>query len=210
MPRMRSVVAAGAVLALVASACGGGGGKHRAAKVNAASCLGGTIFGSGSTFVDGLVERWIKDYEARCRSATVKYQAVGSQVGIQQLTAAGVDFGASDAVLTADQEKAAHAKGGDVLHMPWSGGGVAVEFHLPGVKTLNLTADTLEGIFSGAITRWDDSALAADNPGVTLPATGIHVVYRSDDNPLVNCRLWQSCAVSPLHGVELSIREVNY
>ncbi|MBV8296356.1 MAG: substrate-binding domain-containing protein, partial [Acidimicrobiia bacterium] len=129
------------------------------------------------------VNRWIKDYEGHCRGAAVSYRAAGSSTGVAQLTSGSVDFGATDAVLTADQEQAADAKNGSVVHVPWSGGGVAVEYHLPNNASLHLTSDSLVGIFSGAITDWADPRLTADNPGAKLPAGPIHVLYRSDDNP---------------------------
>ncbi len=47
---------------------------------------------------------------------------------------------------------------------------------------LNLSPETIAGIFSGAITTWNDPAIAADNPGATLPATAITPVNRSDES----------------------------
>jgi phosphate transport system substrate-binding protein len=173
----------GLALTLIASACSHGSAKHRAAKVKSGSCPAGTMTGAGSTVLDTLVQRWIKDYRTRCKDASVTYQPVGTQAGIQQLSAGTVTFAATDAALTADQEQAAGAKGGQVLHVPWAGDGVAIAYHLSGVKSLNLSAATLAGIFSGAITQWNDPKFQADNDGVTLPATPVHVVYRSDDNP---------------------------
>ncbi len=57
---------------------------------------------------------------------------------------------------------------------------ITVSYNLPSVATLKLDAVTLAKIFEASITTWNDPAIAADNPGVTLPATDIAVVHRSD------------------------------
>jgi phosphate transport system substrate-binding protein len=79
-----------------------------------------------------------------------------------------------------DEEALAKAKVGDVLHIPWSAGGIAVEYNLKGVSELKLTPDAVAGIFAGKITKWDDAAIKASNSGATLPSTAIQVVHRSD------------------------------
>jgi phosphate transport system substrate-binding protein len=170
-------------LALLVSACSGGSSKHRTARVKSGSCPAGTITGAGSEVLDTLVQRWIKDHRVRCKDASVTYTPAGTQPGIQQLTAGSVTFAGADAPMTAEQEQAAGAKGGQVLHIPWAGDGVAVAYHLAGVKSLNLTAQTVAELLSGVITRWDDPKIQADNGGERLPSTPVHVVYRTDDSP---------------------------
>jgi phosphate transport system substrate-binding protein len=59
---------------------------------------------------------------------------------------------------------------------------ITVSYHLSGVDTLQLSGPTIAGIFQRTITKWNDAAIAADNPGVTLPATDIVVVHRSDSS----------------------------
>jgi phosphate transport system substrate-binding protein len=59
---------------------------------------------------------------------------------------------------------------------------IAVIFNLPGVDTLNLTPETIGGIFEGEITQWDDPAIKADNPDADLPGSKITPVHRSDDS----------------------------
>jgi phosphate transport system substrate-binding protein len=144
------------------------------------ACASGTISGAGSTFVQTIVQQWIKDYAAACPDATVNYQGVGSGAGIQQLTAGTVDFAGSDVAMKPEEQTAAEAKVGPVLHIPWTAGGIAVEYHLDGVKDVKLTPEALAGIFAGKITTWDDAAIKAANKGVTLPSTAIQVVHRSD------------------------------
>jgi phosphate transport system substrate-binding protein len=78
-----------------------------------------------------------------------------------------------------EEEQAAVAKGGTVLTIPWSGGGVAVEYNLSGAPALKLSGDTLASIFAGKVKTWNDKMIAADgNSG--LPSTPIQVVHRSD------------------------------
>src|SRR5207253_5882194 len=132
-----------------------------------------------STFVLTIAQQGIKDYEARCPGWTINYQGVGSGAGIQQFTAGTVDFGATDAVMKPEEEAAAVAKGGQVLHIPWSGGGVAIEYNLPTVPNLKLSPETLASIFAGKIKHWNDKIIAADG-NTNLPSTSIQVVHRSD------------------------------
>ena len=175
---MRLRTALLAVALVVAGACGTDDNTTGTTAARE-DCAPGSIAGAGSTFVQNIVQQWIKDYAAGCPGATVNYQGVGSGAGIQQFIAGTVDFGATDAVMKADEQAAAEAKGGPVLHIPWSAGGIAVEYNLDGVD-LRLSPAALAGIFQGTITRWDDPALKADNPGASLPAMGIQVVHRSD------------------------------
>ncbi|MDQ1439183.1 MAG: phosphate transport system substrate-binding protein [Acidimicrobiaceae bacterium] len=185
-PPVTAVVAA-VLLALVAGACGSDNNSGSAAGSGSTTepkatvdCASGSISGAGSTFVQTIAQQWIKDYATACPGATVNYQGVGSGAGIQQFIAGTVDFAGSDVTMKPDEEAAASAKTGAVLHIPWSAGGIAVEYNLSTVKDLKLSPETLAGIFAGKITKWDDAAIKADNSGASLPSTGIQVVHRSD------------------------------
>jgi phosphate transport system substrate-binding protein len=174
------------LMALVAGACGSddnsgddaAGGTSSTQAASKTDCVSGSISGAGSTFVQTIVQQWIKDYAAACPGATVNYQGVGSGAGIQQFIAGTVDFAGSDVALKPEEETG--AKSGPVLQIPWSAGGIAVEYNLSGVKDLKLSPETVAGIFAGKITKWDDAAIKADNSGASLPSTGIQVVHRSD------------------------------
>src|SRR5581483_9114420 len=107
------------------------------------ACSPGTISGAGSTFVQNIAQQWIKDFQKKCSGATVTYQGVGSGAGIQQFTAGTIDFGASDVPMTATEEQSAVAKGGLVTTIPWTGGGIALEYNLPGVSDLKLSPDAI-------------------------------------------------------------------
>jgi phosphate transport system substrate-binding protein len=122
---------------------------------------------------------------------------VGSGAGIQQFTAGTVDFGASDAVMKPAEEAAAVAKGGPVLHIPWSGGGIAIEYNLSAVSDLKLSPETLAGIFAGKIKTWDAPEIKNDNSGASLPSTGIQVIHRSDGSGTTNAFTSYLTAVAP-------------
>jgi phosphate transport system substrate-binding protein len=118
----------------------------------------------------------------------INYQGVGSGAGIQQFTQQTVDFGASDAFMKPDELAAAEQgrPGAKVLHIPTVFGAVVLAYNLPGVEELKLDADAIANIFLGKITKWDDAALQALNPGVKLPGSAIQVVHRSDSSGTTN------------------------
>jgi phosphate transport system substrate-binding protein len=93
-----------------------------------------------------------------------------------------VDFGASDGIMTDEQVAAAEAAGGPILHIPMTSGSVAICYNLPGIASgqMKLTPDVLANIYLGKITKWNDPAITAINPGLNLPNTDIAVVHRSD------------------------------
>jgi phosphate transport system substrate-binding protein len=61
-------------------------------------------------------------------------------------------------------------------------GPIAVAYNVKGISKLILTPAVTAKIFNGVITKWNDPAIAAINPGVTLPATAIKVFFRSDSS----------------------------
>jgi len=88
-----------------------------------------------------------------------------------------VDFGATDAYLSADQEAEMPA---EIVHIPTCIGAVVIAYNLPGVDELKLSNENLQDIFMGSITNWNDQRIQSVNPGVTLPDQAITVVERSD------------------------------
>jgi phosphate transport system substrate-binding protein len=109
----------------------------------------------------------------------VNYQSVGSGAGINQLLAHTVNFGATDTPLTDAQ--LAKSTSGPIIHVPVTLGAVAMSYNLSGISQhLNLTSAIITGIYLGTITSWDDAAIKAANPGVTLPRETITPVHRSD------------------------------
>ena len=137
-----------------------------------------SLSGAGSTFVAPVMSVWTKDY-SQSDGVQVAYQPIGSGGGVQQIIAGTVDFGASDTPMK-DSELAA-AKFGPILHIPLTLGAVVPTYNVKGVQTgLKFDGDTLGKIFAGKITKWNDPALVALNPGTTLPDQPIAVAHRSD------------------------------
>ena len=85
-----------------------------------------------------------------------------------------------------DSEIAALHAGVTILHVPTALGAVVVIYNVPGVTALNLDSDAIAGLFSGKIKNWNDPAIAALNPGVTLPDQAVTVVHRSDGSGTTN------------------------
>jgi len=135
------------------------------------------INGAGATFPYPLYSKWFDEFHKKQSDVQINYQSIGSGGGIRQLLEGTVDFGASDAPMTDEQLASAKVP---VLHLPTVLGAVVPTYNLASVKTLRLGPETLAGIFLAKITRWDDAAIARDNPGVTLPSEPIVPVHRSD------------------------------
>jgi phosphate transport system substrate-binding protein len=182
--RVGRVVAASALsAAVVLSACGSDDNNSTASSSDSPkiSCTSGSINGAGSTFVQPIVQQWVKDYTAACSGATINYQGVGSGAGVTQFNSGSVQFAASDVPLSSSEQTAADAKyPGGVATVPWAAGAVALEYKLTGVEEVHLSAATIAGIFAGAIKTWNDPAIAGDNQGRLMPSTPIQVMHRSD------------------------------
>ncbi len=210
---MRSAFVVVVVALVAATACGSDNNKSAGKAGNTTAtiaCSPGTISGAGSTFVQNIAQQWIKDFQAKCSGATVTYQGVGSGAGIQQFTAGTIDFGASDVLMTPTEEQGAVAKGGQVTTVPWSGGGIAIEYNLAGVSNLKLSANTLAGIFAGKVKTWDDPGIKSDNAGVNLPSTGIQVVHRSDGSGTTAAFTGYLTAVAPTVWTAGSAKDVKW
>jgi phosphate transport system substrate-binding protein len=140
-----------------------------------------SLNGAGATFPQPLYTKWFDVYD-KLTGVQINYQGVGSGAGITQITNGTVDFGASDAIMTADQQSKVEAAGGPILHIPMTSGAVAVIYNLSGISsgTIKLTGDVLAKIYLKTITKWDDPQITALNPGLNLPDTAVAVVHRSD------------------------------
>ncbi len=164
MRRIRTAALAAALLAGAASAA--------AAQANM------RMTGAGATFPYPIYSKWVLEYTSVRPNLQINYASIGSGGGIRQFSEHTVDFGATDGPMT---DSAIAAIGGNVIHIPTVLGSVVPTYNIPGVtQQLKFTGDLLAGIFLGQITSWDDSRIAAVNPGVTLPNQDIVVVHRSD------------------------------
>lgn len=134
------------------------------------------VTGAGASFPAPVYAKWADAYH-KATGARINYQSVGSGAGIKQIKAKTVDFGASDAPLK-DEELAADG----LLQFPTVIGGVVPVVNIAGIKPgqIKLTGAVLADIYLGKITKWNDAAVAALNPGVPLPDAAIAVVRRAD------------------------------
>lgn len=174
-----------AALALVAGACGGSEDAAPLAMppdTEGLDALTGTLQGRGSSFQDTFGQQVAADFGAVVAhlggDVTITYTKSGSAEGKKSLADASVDFAGSDSPIK-DDERAGFGDR-ELLYFPIMGGPITLAYRLDGVERLNLSPDTIAGIFQGDITRWDDRAVRADNPDVDLPSTAITVVHRSD------------------------------
>jgi phosphate transport system substrate-binding protein len=134
------------------------------------------ISGAGATFPYPIYAKWAEAYKAKTGTA-MNYQSIGSGGGIKQITAKTVDFGASDMPLKPEELD----KNG-LQQFPMVMGGVVPVVNLSGIAPgqLKLDGKVLAGMYLGTITKWDDPAIKALNPGLTLPDKAIATVHRSD------------------------------
>jgi phosphate transport system substrate-binding protein len=136
------------------------------------------INGAGATFPYPIYSKWFSEYNKLHPEVAINYQSIGSGGGIRQLSAQTVFFGATDGPMTAEQQ---YAAAGAVLHLPTVLGGVVPIYNIPEVTgEIKFTGKVLADIIMGKITKWNDNAIAALNPGAKLPATDITVAHRSD------------------------------
>jgi phosphate transport system substrate-binding protein len=142
----------------------------------ATSALAQQVTGAGATFPAPLYAKWADAYN-KATGVRVNYQSVGSGAGLRQIRGKTVDFGASDMPLT-DEEL---AKDG-LMQFPTVIGGVVPVINIAGIDTrqLRLTGPVLGDIYLGKITKWNDPAITALNPGLKLPDAQIAVVRRAD------------------------------
>jgi phosphate transport system substrate-binding protein len=176
-----------ASIALVAAACGKDNNNNSSSGTTTTTVAGanvdyksltGTLNGSGSSFQNAFQQKAVTEFKTVAPSVTVNYTKSGSSAGKQDLANQVVQFAGTDS--TIKPETMSTYKGGAVLYFPIVGAPITVSYNLSGVTKLQLSPDTLAGIFSTSIKTWNDPKIAADNPGATLPSTPIAVVHRSD------------------------------
>jgi phosphate transport system substrate-binding protein len=177
--------AAAAIIILAVGACSSSTTTNSPAAAVAATSIGPagqkpTLAGAGSTFDAPFFSVAFARYQQQRPGVTIGYSAVGSSAGIAAISAQQVNFGAADVPMTAAEQAA--AKGGPITQVPvdLGGEGIAYNLSLPADARVHLTGPVLAEIFLGQITHWNDPAITALNPGITLPPAAINVVHRSD------------------------------
>jgi phosphate transport system substrate-binding protein len=178
-----SLAALSLAIALGLSACGGDkqAAQQPAADGAAAPAAAGDkvtaeVSGAGASFIFPLVSKWSADYNT-ATGAKINYQSIGSGGGIAQIKAGTVDFGSSDKPLSSDELAQA-----GLAQFPSAIGGVVPVVNIDGLEAgkLRLSGALLADIFLGKVKTWNDPAIVAANPGVSLPDGKITIVHRSD------------------------------
>jgi phosphate transport system substrate-binding protein len=159
-----------------------GGGSSEAA--GGGEQLSGELVGAGASSQEAAMQGWVAGYSGVQSDVTVNYDPVGSGGGREQFLAGGTDFAGTDSYLDDEELAAAEERCGasGIFELPNYISPIAVIYNLEGVDELNLSPETVAGIFAQQITTWDDPAIAEDNPDAELPSTAITPVNRSDES----------------------------
>jgi phosphate transport system substrate-binding protein len=185
--RIAQVGAVAAVAALALAGCaanetpaGGSSGEPTV------SDLSGAIAGGGSSAQEVAVAAWTAGFQTSNPEVDVTYDPAGSGAGRESFQAGAFPFAGSDRAFTIEEIEAGPfdgcVDGSGIIEVPTYISPIAVIFNIEGVDELNLDAATIAGLFSGAITNWNDPAIAALNEGVELPDLAVTPVHRADDS----------------------------
>jgi phosphate ABC transporter phosphate-binding protein len=143
------------------------------------------VYGEGSSWSANALNEWISDVQQF--GMRIQYTANGSTAGRQDYILGKTDFAASDIPFQTnpgDGSAPETPQANSYAYMPITAGGTVFMYNLKidgqQVTNLRLSGENIAKIFTGAITNWDNPALAADNPGLTLPNESIVPVVRSD------------------------------
>ena len=165
---------------LLVAACGSSSNNTTTGGSGGGSSSGGksTVNGAGSTLAAPIYQQWASTLSGQ--GVTLNYNPVGSGTGIADLQTATVTFAGSDPALKPTDT--AKMKG-PALQFPVAFGAITVSYNLSGIKSgVKLDGPTISKIYMGQIKTWNDPAITALNPGLSLPSTSITVVHRSDSS----------------------------
>jgi phosphate transport system substrate-binding protein len=172
--------------ALVLAGCGSATHASSGSAQAAVQCGGkNQLKGSGAAAQENAMEQFVYAYVHACPGHTLDYNANGSGAGVADFVNNVSDLAGSGDPLDPSKgqvDRAVQRCGSPAWDLPTVFEPIAVTYNVNGVNTLKLDAATLAKIFDGAITRWNDPAITALNPGTNLPSTPIHVFFRSDQS----------------------------
>jgi phosphate transport system substrate-binding protein len=177
----RRRISAGAIAiagTIVIAACGSSSTNSPSGNTGSSSGGSATLNGAGSTLAAPIYQQWGSTLKGQ--GLTINYNPVGSGAGIASLQTATVQFAGSDPALKPTDESKLK---GPALQFPVAFGAITVSYNLSGVKSgVKLDGATIADIYLGKIKSWNDPAIKALNPGLSLPSTAITVVHRSDSS----------------------------
>jgi phosphate transport system substrate-binding protein len=190
--RIRLVCTAAALvpLTVLAAACSSSSTTPSSSSTQAVSTYSGpalptapaktaeAITETGSTLLYPLFGSWATAYQKLYPKVTITAGGTGSGTGISDASTGTVDLGGTDAYLSGSQRSAYPT----MMNIAVAISAQQVNFNIPNVKSLKLDGSVLAQIYSGKITNWNASAIAALNPGVTLPSLKIVPLHRADSS----------------------------
>ena len=180
----RAIVPGIAALALAMAGCSASN-EPSSPEGGGDSSLSGELSGGGASSQEAAQNAWRAGFQTANPDVVVNYDPIGSGGGREQFIGGGYPFTGTDSYLSEDDgevEGAQERCGGDYVEVPNYVSPIAVIFNVEGVDQLNLSPDTIAGIFNDEITTWDDPAIAEDNPDAQLPSANITAVHRSDES----------------------------
>jgi len=184
---LTKVAAIGGIAALALTSCAAnesGSGQTDGGDA-ASSSLSGELVGAGASSQGSAQEAWVAGFQTANADVTINYEPSGSGAGRETFQQGASAFAGSDRAFKADEIKAGPFEGcatGDIVEFPAYISPIAIIFNVEGVDSLKLDAPTVAKIFSGKITKWNDKAIADQNPDAKLPDANINAVHRSDES----------------------------
>jgi phosphate transport system substrate-binding protein len=132
------------------------------------------LVGSGSSVPAPLYTKWAEEYNKRSPKIQMRYLALGTSEGINQISHGNGDFAAGEVPLTAKERSEGH-----LIEIPSVVIGIVPIYNLPGIQgELRFSGAVLADIFLGRVKTWNSPALAKINPRLSLPDLPIKVIYR--------------------------------
>ena len=188
MKKIRALVTVAGVATLLLTGCAVNeqpGWRPDSNGAESSDVITGTLNGSGASSMAAGQEAWIAAFQMENPGVTVNYDPTGSGTGRKQLMEGATSFTGSDSYFKEEElggEFSSCAAGTLPWEFPIWISPIAVIFNLDGISSLNMDGATVAGIFAGDITKWNDAAIVATNPGVSLPDLAITAVHRSDES----------------------------
>jgi len=181
----RALVPGIAALALALAGCSAGNADS-GSDGEGGSGLSGELAGGGASSQEAAQGAWIVGFQEENPDVTVTYDPVGSGGGRESFISGAFPFAGTDAYLTDDEGELTAAtercEGTAPIEIPNYISPIAIVYNVDGVEDLNLTPETLAGIFAGEITEWNDPAIVESNPDADLPDAAINAVHRADES----------------------------
>lgn len=137
------------------------------------------VSGAGSTWSQNALDQWRADVTRQ--GLRINYQGVGSTAGRNLFREGSVDFAVSEVPYQPGENRPPF----EFVYLPIVAGGTAVIYKVrdsngQAITNLRMSPELTAKVFTRKVTKWNDPAIAAENPGVRLPNLEITVVVRSD------------------------------